>query len=48
MGYILLKAENCPFSERDGLVNDGAEDLGVVEGSRGGLLRIGVLFVVVA
>lgn len=47
MGYILLKAENCPLSERDGLVNDGAEDLGIVEGSCGWLL-LRIIFIMVA
>jgi len=33
MGYVLLKAENCPLSEGNGLVNDGSQDLGVVKRS---------------
>lgn len=48
MGYILLKAENCPFSERDWLVNDSSEDLGIIEGSSCWLRGIRLLFFVVA
>lgn len=33
MGHILLEAEDGPLSEVDGLVNDGSEDLGIIEGS---------------